>query len=86
MTTFYAPQFTHVTRAFLDCRRVQYVLCWQLYLDTESGSQKCSVGSHTACPCTGVVPVSYGDSHWDTSLAEAKFRLVFIPDGRPRKY
>ena len=59
MTISYAPQFTHVTRAFLTFRHVQHVLCWQLYLDTESGSHMSSAGSCTVCPCTGVVPVLY---------------------------
>ena len=82
MTTFYASQFTHVTCEFISC-----TACNMCINDRFIWIQKAEAGNALPALVRSVIaPVSHRDSCWDTSLIEAKFRLVLVDDGPPRKY
>ena len=62
ITTFRAPQVTHVKREFLTHHGVKHVHHWSVWMRAESGSRKYSGGSCAVCCCTGValgLPLGY---------------------------
>ena len=86
MTTYFAPKFHTVTRAFLICRRVRDKQLTDPYLAPARSSRlsmyRCRTNSRHVWLPPDLAGVALGFPI-DTSLAQRKFILVFIPYGRP---